>query len=247
MTRNRRGVALMIVLWLLVLLAGIAAALTAESRRAGDTVAAVRADLVARYAAESGIAVTIDAIERALRESNGSATARQRVLNGVALRDAPVTTLGTQRFQVAVVDVSARLDVNAASGEALARLFSAVGASAAAAPSAAAIKAYIRGDGQTSRILTALDDIRGIPGVDSLALAAALPYLTVDGDGRINRISAPPIVRASAAGELQDEPSRLLLIARGWQDGHPLTHEVQAVIAVQGDLLAVVRTRETLR
>jgi hypothetical protein len=32
-------------------------------------------------------------------------------------------------------------------------------------------------------------------------------------------------------------PTRLLIISRGWQDGHPLTHEIQAVYAVLGTRL----------
>ena len=177
----------------------------------------------------------------------GVRAARQQVLNALATQDAPVTSLGAQRFQVAVVDVSARVDVNTAPEEALVRLFAAAAGPARARATAHAIVTHTRREAADARPLTALDELRQIPGVDSATIAQALPYLTVDGDGRINRLAAPAIVRASAAGELQDEPSRLLLIARGWHDGHPLTHELQVVVAVQGDLLAVVRTREVRR
>jgi len=34
-------------------------------------------------------------------------------------------------------------------------------------------------------------------------------------------------------------PSRLLIVSRGWQDGHPLTHEIQAVYDVLGARLTL--------
>jgi hypothetical protein len=34
-------------------------------------------------------------------------------------------------------------------------------------------------------------------------------------------------------------PTRLLLISRGWQEGHPLTHEIQAAYAVLGQRLVL--------
>lgn len=43
--------------------------------------------------------------------------------------------------------------------------------------------------------------------------------------------SAPPGVLVIT------EPSRLLIIARGWQEGSPLTHEIQAVYAIVGSHL----------
>ena len=244
---TRRGVALMLVLWVLVLVAAIGAGVTTASRHGADAVEASRASLAARLAAESGVAVTIDDIEASLRRADGQSAARQQVLNALASRQAPVNVLGSQRFQVAVVDVSARLDVNAASEAALARLFAATGGPARAQATARAIAAWTRRDAADAHPLEALEELRRIPGVDSSTIAGALPYLTVDGDGRINRITAPAVVRASGGGELQDEPSRLLVISRGWQDGHPLTHELQVVVAVQGDLLAVVRQREVRR
>jgi hypothetical protein len=32
-------------------------------------------------------------------------------------------------------------------------------------------------------------------------------------------------------------PTRLLVVSRGWQAGHPLTHEIQAVYAIVGSRL----------
>ena len=84
----------------------------------------------------------------------------------------------------------------------------------------------------------------GAAGVGDALIAAAASWLTVDGDGQTNRLTAPPVVLGVARGSLIDEPSRILFVARGWQRGHPLTHEVQAVYAIQGNQLAFVRWRE---
>lgn len=245
--RNRRAVALMVVLWVLVVLGGIAAALTVETRRSTDTQISQRARLASRYAAESGVVATLSTLTRALEQSGGDAARRQRAFDRVMQSSADTIALGAQRVQVAVIDVSARLDVNAASADAFATLFAAAGAPALARRTAVAIKAFIGGTGGNARLITSLEQLRTIDGVDEGTVRAALPYLTVDGDGHVNRRTAPRIVLDAAAGDVQDEPSRLLIIARGWMDGHPLTHELQTVVAVQGDLLSVVRSREVTR
>jgi hypothetical protein len=46
----------------------------------------------------------------------------------------------------------------------------------------------------------------------------------------------------AAAGARLDAvmmPTRLLVISRGWQAGHPLTHEIQAVYAITGSRLVL--------
>jgi type II secretory pathway component PulK len=244
MTRARRGVALMLVLWVLVILGGVGAAVTATMRRTSDVTANLRARVAGRQAAESAIAVTLTTITRELEAAGDDAAARERILNAVEQRREPILQLGAQRGQVAIVDVSARLDVNAASVDALTTVFMRAGAPALARRTAEAIAAQIGSATTRARPLTSLDELMRVPGADSLTVAAALPFLTVDGDGRVNRRTASRVVRAAAAGDLQDEPSRLLLVARGWLDGHPLTQEVQVVVAVQGTQLPIVRWRE---
>jgi hypothetical protein len=39
-------------------------------------------------------------------------------------------------------------------------------------------------------------------------------------------------------------PSRLLIVSRGWHDGHPLTHEIQAVYGIAGGELYLLTWRE---
>ena len=95
-----------------------------------------------------------------------------------------------------------------------------------------------------ARTLRSLDELESIPGVNLGLLRAAASYLTVDGDGKINRATATDTVMVAAAGSVQDEPSRVLVVSRGWLKGHSLTHEIQAVYAIAGNRLTLVRWRE---
>lgn len=247
--RARRGVALPLVLWVLVLLGGVTTAVVAAAREGMDVAGNARARAQGRYAAESGVVAALDALEAGLRAAGDDSLARRAVLNAPdrALGEAAAFDLGEARVAVTVVDVSARLDVNAATEEQLTRLLARFGTPGAAARTAAAIRAHVDGDGDGARPLRSLDALRAIADVDPHVVDEAAPYLTVDGDGTVNRATAPEPVRAVAAGSLQDEPSRLLVVARGWRRGTPLTYEVQAVFAVQGAQLAFVRRRERER
>lgn len=265
MTRSaaRRGVALILVLWLVVVLGLIAARVVGAARVTTTVAANVRARTVARYAAESGAAAVASEIEDSLAALATDPTARRAYLN--RLERAPATaaavagadvSLGDARFRVAIVEPSARLDVNAAGVETLEALFARlagplVGRQAARAVQRAVGAEGVRGGGAApvqgtapGRALRTLDDLRRVPGVPATLAVAAAPYLTVDGDGTVNRATAAEPVRAAARGSLVDEPTRIVLVSRGWLAGHPLTHEIQAVYAVRGDRLAFVRWRE---
>ena len=62
---------------------------------------------------------------------------------------------------------------------------------------------------------------------------AAMPSTSSDIDGEMT--GAPEATAApSARLDAVMMPSRLLIVSRGWQAGHPLTHEIQAVYAVTG-------------
>jgi type II secretory pathway component PulK len=173
---------------------------------------------------------------------------------------------------VAVIDISSRLDVNAASADGLASLFSSYVAAGDARVMAERIVAHVRGDGERpdsmSRASAAQDSLvrallgraRGparlrhpvesleelvtIAGIDPAVLARLTPLLTVDGDATVNRRSAPPSVLQAATGSVTEAPTRLLVVARGWQLGHPLTHEVQAVYDVGNQTVRLIRWRE---
>ncbi len=243
---RRRGVALILVLWIIVILGGVAAAVTAGSRTTGDVTANARARTIARYAAESGVMAAVAALQQRMEVAGDDAVKRKAVLNSTdrALDDVANFELGDASVQVIMLDVSARIDVNAAPEEALSALFARAGHAAEAAAAARAIRRHIDAIPGQATLFNSLDDVAAMPEVGRKMITDASQWLTVDGDGQINQNTAPPVVLGVARGSLIDEPSRVMFIARGWQRGHPLTHEVQAVYAVQGNQLAFVRWRE---
>jgi type II secretory pathway component PulK len=245
MTR-RRGVALILVLWIIAILGGVAAAVTAGTRTTGDVTANARARAVARYAAESGIVAAVSTLQRGMEAAGEDVVKRRALLNNAAdaLGDAAGFEMDAATVQVVMLDISARIDVNAAPEEALAALFARAGHAADAANAARAIRRHIDAIPGQAALFQSLDEVAAMPAVGRAMIADAAPWLTVDGDGQVNRTTAPAVVLGVARGSLIDEPSRVLLIARGWQRGHPLTHEVQAVYAIQGNQLAFVRWRE---
>lgn len=243
---ERRGVALILVLWMIVILGGVAAAVTAGSRSASDVTANARARTIARYAAESGIVAAVAVLQRRMDLAGEDVTKRRSALNDAehALGENASFEMGDATVRVVMVDVSARLDVNAAPEEALAALFARAGAARGANDAARAIRRHIDSIPGQANLFQSLDEVAALPGVGEKLITAAAQWLTVDGDGQVNRMTASPMVLGVARGSLIEEPSRVLFIARGWQRGHPLTHEVQAVYAVQGNQLAFVRWRE---
>lgn len=241
----------MLVLWIVVVLGTISAGVVRATRTSAGLATNARAGLVARAAAESGIEATVAAIEDTLTGLTDQGE-RRDWLNGLPARGVmePVA-LGDGRFAVSIVDVSARLDVNAASESALRTFFSQFTDPVEAAAIARAIRARIDTGAATGITRhAATDPIRSLEALRSQALVPsdilerAAPYLTVDGDGTINARTAVDTVRIAAAGELRDEPARLLLISRGWLTGHALTREIQAVYAVSGNRLVFSHWRE---
>ena len=250
---DRRGSALALVLWMIVALSAVASGVVL-SRRVGDRVVAnYRARTAGRYAAESGVDLAVATLENGLARL-GDPDARRAYLDHLdsALGEARHVDLGDERLDVALVDVGARLDVNSADARALGRLFAYFTDPVSAERTATAIETFIRGGGSDVDIgtlvpirpLRSLDELASIAGVSRALAERAAPYLTVDGDGSVNRATASDTVVAAAAGDLRDEPSRILLVSRGWRVGVPLTHEIQAVYAIQGERLALVRWRE---
>ena len=258
--RDERGFTLMLVLWLIVVLGTIGATIVLRTREASALGGNARARVVGRYAAESGVTAATAEVEAALNTRSDTAD-RQEYLNQLetTVGRRGDTNLGDATFAVTIIDVSARVDVGSATEESLTRLFSLFEPSTARS-TALAIRRYIDRDAVTAgpgsqsmsggsaliaaRQLRSLDELEQIPGVSLGLLRAAAPYLTVDGDGKINRRMASDTVMVAATGSLQDEPSRVLVISRGWLRGHSLTHEIQAVYAIAGNQLTLVRWRE---
>ncbi|MEP6764609.1 MAG: hypothetical protein ABJB66_09880 [Gemmatimonadaceae bacterium] len=279
--RERRGVALLLVLWLVVLLAAVTVAASGAARSSGDLVTARRAGATAQSMAESGVTVALTAINDSLRRLGRDSTATNVFLNSLdaatnngssAITGIATDTLGNGAFAIAVVDVDARLDVNSADEKGLTRFLSEFVTPADASMLAERITKRVRGEGSgidstesvraardsisrvllgrdatTSRLrhpFESLDELLQVQGFDEKFLERVAPYLTVDGDAHVNRRSASQSVVAAASGSLVDAPSRLLIVTRGWQLGHPLTHEIQAVYDVGENGLTLVRWRE---
>src|SRR5688572_10754137 len=113
MRRSRRGVALILVLWLVVVLATISAGVVRAARTSSAIAANARATVIARAAAESGIEALVASIEDSLA-GFADAGDRRDWLNALATAtEGDSVTLGDGRFAVTIVDVSARLDLNA--------------------------------------------------------------------------------------------------------------------------------------
>ena len=247
---RRRGVALVLVLWIIVLAGAVTSVAAVRARESTLLSGTIRARSTASAAAESGIAAAAEEIEARLRMETDS-TARRTFLNDTehALRQ-PDLALGEARAQIIVIDPAARLDVNSATATQLATLFAFFTDANSASSSGSEIRRAIDGNvpGGATRPFRSLEALRSVPGVPAQLLVDAAPYLTIDGDGRVNRVTASRPVLRAAAGDLVDEPSRLLLVSRGWSSGHPLTHEVQAVFAIAreptGDRLVLLRWRE---
>ena len=270
---DRRGVALIFVLWLLVLLGAIVAEVASQARLEAEILASLRARTVARYSAESGILAATVRIE-AMLDSTRSQPERITTFHELAARLAPLNDvdLGSGRFGVAVVDLNARIDLNRADAATLQGLFRQFITDKRAEEVVDLLK---------QAPLDRLGELAHIPGIDdSLALAVA-PYVTVWSDGFVNINSAPEPVLAALPGvssamarsavrrretgevfvmatdpfgplggipgglagppapHLSVMPSRLLIVSRGWQGGHPLSHEIQAVYAVLGARLVL--------
>jgi general secretion pathway protein K len=291
---ERRGVALMLVLWLVVVVSAIAAAATAATRTDAGVVVNVRARAAARYAAESGIVLA-----RARLDSLLSATARadmpvlfKNLDDYIAdLRD---VTLGQARFAIAVEDLTGRLDLNEASEEALRNLFAQFTGRREArlavrsildwsdtdnvgGMQAAEADAYERAGSPfrpTNRSIRRVEELGKMLHVGDSLLWRVAPYVTVHGGRTININAAPETVLAAIPGltrevarTLADRrragevftsvnslyellgsrfaqsgyfirqrtttyPTRLLVISRGWQSNHTLTHEIRAVYEV---------------
>ena len=218
---GRRGVALMLVLWLTVLLGVIAVAIVPATRGESTLALNLRTRATARYAAESGLEAAKASLERLLATGQGS---RQRAL---ALRDLSDTfrdlhevELGEARFSVAIEDLSARLDLNRSDDATLLAFFSQFldGAEASGVKDALLdwrdADDLVRARGgegvdyrraglpllPSNRPLRDVIELRHVMGVTGSLADAVAPYVTVDGDGSLNINSAAESVLAALPG-----------------------------------------------
>ncbi len=253
-TLGEQGVALALVLWLLVLLGAVAAAVVGSTRGASNVVVNARARTVARYAAESGIVAGTALLQQRMAAAY---TPAQRVLalTGVdrafaGLKEVP---LGSARFGVTLTNLSGRLDLNQAEPEALVGLFSQFASPAAARavvdalqdwrdaddlvrPQGAENDSYRRAGSPfvpRNAALGRLDEFRRVRGVtDALGLAVE-PYVTVDGDLLIDVNAAPEAVLAAIPG-IGPAGARTLVSRRSGAGVFASVAEVQSLLGRGG-------------
>jgi type II secretory pathway component PulK len=216
---NRRGVALILVLGLLLILGGIATDIGRAARLDASIVESLRARTVARYAAESGIAYGLT------------------VLRSRRMPNAGDIVLGDAHFGIAAINLNARIDLahtDTATVRGLFEQFLDRGTAGAIARELAA------------RPLQRLGELAYMPDIPERVATAIAPYVTIWGDGSVDTTAAPEPVRTalSASAALVSGPTRVLLVARGWRRGYPLTHEIQAVYAIEGAILELVAWQE---
>ena len=219
--KRLRGVALMLVLWLIIVLGAIAVGVAALTRGEAGIVDNVRTRVAARYAAESGIVAATWRLKQLLR---AAVTPRDQALVfrrlDRVLADVQQETLGATQFQVTVADLNARIDLNAADEPTLLGFFRQfVNAREAESlvnaledwkdadddprPHGGEAADYARAGSPfrpSNRPLQRLDELTRIRGFsDSLADRTA-PFVTVQGDGRVNLNTASVTVLASLPG-----------------------------------------------
>jgi len=268
---GRRGVALIVVLWLLVVLGLAVSALVARARTESRIVTSLKSRAIARYAAESGILAATTALRTLLDSATEPAelAAQTRRLDTLGRVVAGLAT-GDAQFAVTIIDLNARLDLARADSTVLRALFTEF----ISADRAGQIVGALR-----QSPVTRFPELARVAGADDAFALAVAPYVTVGGDGLVNVNSAPEAVLAALpgigasrahdlaarrqAGELFTSvdafrpaptsgqvvpvegslvtiaPTRLMVVSRGWQQGAPLTREIQAVYIVLAGALTL--------
>ena len=161
--RGRRGAALLVALATIAVLASVTAIASSQARQAASVVDNRRSQATARAMAESGILAARARIEARLRDAGVDSARMDRAFDALTTANGPVVqdTVGDGVFATAVVDVSARLDVNTAGADGLATLLATVAPPGDARRVAAAIDARVRGaDNETAEATGASSEAR---------------------------------------------------------------------------------------
>ena len=214
MRGDRRGFALLAVLWALVVTAALAAELHVGVRGDQRIAANTRAEARLRWAARGGLAGALESLRARLAEA---AATGSLVTTDTLIVPAEDTELDRVAVRATVVDARGKLQLNLADPDELAALFVAVGYREGDARSLAGAVARWRDghlppydplptDSSGTRLrpprgaFAAVEELRAVPGVSAAAYASAAPYLTVDSDGRVNLNAAPPAVLRTLPG-----------------------------------------------
>ena len=234
--RNRRGVALVLVLWLIVVLGATTAAAVALSRSEANTVVAYRSRAVARAAAASGVELAVARLNGVLARAE---TVEEQVGILEQLRaelDVPEPReLGAGRYLVGVEDLSGRVAINHADYVTLLRLFEVVAGERRAATLAAAVMDWLdwddrpRPDGAESteyaaagspyrplnRPFQRIEELGRVLGIGDSLAAVLDTMVTVHGRGFVNVNTAPVGVLMAATGMDASAAEELVAARRG--------------------------------
>lgn len=218
---GERGVALVLVLWLVVVLGAVAAAVVGSARSESRILLNARARMVARYAAESGIVAGVALLQRRMAATQNPSQ-QVLALGGVGREFVELenVSLGNARFGVALTNLSGRLDLNQAQPEALVGLFSQFTSATVTRSLVDALLDWRDGDdlvraqgAETDSYLRAgspymprnaplnrLEEFGWLRGVTESLVLAVAPYITVSGDLLLDVNAAPEPVLASIPG-----------------------------------------------
>ncbi len=214
MRSDRRGFALLAVLWALVITAALAAELHVGVRGDQRIAANARAEARLRWAARGGLAGALESLRARLV---AAAATGALVTTDTLVVPAEETELDRVAVRTTVVDARSKLQLNLATPDELAALFEAVGYGEGDARTLAGAVARWRAehlppyeslptDSSGTRLrpprgaFAAVEELRTVPGVSAAAYALAAPYLTVDSDGLVNLNTAPPAVLRTLPG-----------------------------------------------
>jgi general secretion pathway protein K len=226
----RRGFALITVLWVLGILALLAAEFAASARTTRVAAGNARTDVRAVWAARAGFARATELLDRKLARNLAG---YDLAAHGDTALPEIAYDLDGATVRAFALDARARVNVNRADAPTLARLFEVTGLSSAVADSLAeAILDWRDGDDfrrprgaesaeyRTLRPpvlprnapIAEIEELRAVWGMSPERYARIAPYLTVAGDGRIGINSAAVAVLQALPG--MDEAGAVAIAAR---------------------------------
>lgn len=245
MKRANRGAALLLVLWLLLLMAGLVAVFAFSARVEAIQGSALRTQAMGRLAAEAGIEVA------ALR-LNQPDPANRWLPDG---RPYGFEFEG-QRIELRIVDESAKVDLNLADVALLANLMRALGVEDTRAGQLAAViqdwrdpddllsmeggaedrdyAAARREYGARDAPFTTVSELQQLLGMDEATYRLLAPHVTIHGGQPRPRPDFAQGAVLQALGLSPEQVAQLLAAREAWQPGLPLP------VLPGGDTLAVV-------
>jgi general secretion pathway protein K len=227
---NRPGFALITVLWVLGILAVLAAEFAAAARTTRIAAGNARTDTRARWAARAGFARATELLDRTIARNLAG---YDLAVRGDTALPAIVYELDGTTVRAIALDARARVNVNRADAPTLAQLFEVAGLSSAVSDSlASAILDWRDGDdfrrtrgaeAAEYRTLPApvlprnapfadVEELRDVWGMTPERYARTAPLLTVAGDGRVGVNSASLAVLQTLPGI--DEAAARAIVAR---------------------------------